>query len=315
MALGSIGSVDDVQRIREAIIAPTLNMAAADSDGNIATIGIGRWPDRAPVAGLLEPTAHPPSHIPPAAVPVELNPSRGWVASANNRIAGSDYPFSLHGFYEPIYRINRIADALDSRPKHSIADMRALQLDQFSMHASELTAFLLDLGAASIPEWARRELSDWDFNTPPESRATLLFQSFYRHWVMRSLSHRLPEGVVDKLLDGIGIGDVPMGFCDRLLKGDHSEWWLDDGRARTVVVAFDDATNVDYDRLGSDHRSWTWGAVHSVTWAHPFGLIKVRISGLSMLVRFLSVETAPPFGRLASIPRSCSKWWQGLRCE
>ncbi len=30
------------------------------------------------------------------------------------------------------------------------------------------------------------------------------------------------------------------------------------------------------DRLGPDTSGWTWGAVHTVTWVHPFGQIEGR---------------------------------------
>ncbi|HYI15396.1 MAG TPA: penicillin acylase family protein [Thermomicrobiales bacterium] len=276
LALSESTSVEDVLRARESIIAPTLNMAAADSSGEIASIGIGRWPDRRPFAGLLDPSEHPPRYIPPSDMPVERNPERGWVASANNPIVGSDYPYALHGYYEPNYRIRRISAMLDSRPKHSVADMRALQLDQLSLHASDVTPFLLELGGDAIPDWARSDLSGWDFLTPPESRPTLLFQVFYRHWVQASLAHRLPDNVVDRLIAGLGVGDTPMGFCDRLLRGEHAGWWLDDARERIVRESFAAALDWIAERLGQDHSPWTWGAVHTVTWSHPFGQIEGR---------------------------------------
>lgn len=276
LELSTARSVEDVLRVREAFIAPTLNMATADSDGEIATIGIGRWPVREPVAGLLSPDVFPPCYVPPAEMPVERNPARGWVASANNRIVGSNYPYALHGFYEPDYRIRRISEILDSRLKHSIADLRALQLDQFSLHASEMTQHLLDLSGETLPEWARADLAGWDFQTPPESRPTLLFQVFYRHWVQASLAHRLPEGVVEKLVQMLDVGDTPMGFCDRLLRGECPNWWFDDEREATVRAAVATSLRWIAERLGPDHTTWAWGALHTVTWAHPFGQVEGR---------------------------------------
>jgi len=274
LRLGQSNSVEDVLRVREGIIAPTLNMAASDSDGEIATIGIGRWPDRASGAGLLDPSAHPPRYIPPAEMPLERNPERGWVASANNRIVDSDYPYALHGFYEPDYRIRRISEELDARPKHSVADMRTLQLEQYSLHAAELTPHLLDLVGALMLEWTRDDLNGWDYLTPPESRATLVFQSFYRQWVRASLAHRLPDQMVEKLIASLGVGDMPMGFCDKLLKGEYPQWWQDDARERTARDAFAASQRWIVERLGPDYATWTWGAVHTVTWAHPFGQIE-----------------------------------------
>ncbi|HEX5164203.1 MAG TPA: penicillin acylase family protein, partial [Thermomicrobiales bacterium] len=265
-------SVADAIAVRGSILAPTLNMAAADSDGEIATIGIGRWPDRREPAGLLDPAAFPPRYIPPSEMPIERNPARGWVASANNPIVGDDERYSLYGFYEPPYRIRRISDILDSRPRHTVADMRALQLDQYSLHAAELTPFLLDLAGDALPAWARDDLTNWDFQTPPESRATLLFQAFYRHWVRLSLAYRLPDAVVAKVMEGLDVGDVPMGFCDRLLRGELTEWWEGD-LVSTVRLTVEESLQWLTEQLGPDHETWQWGNLHTVTWVHPFGQI------------------------------------------
>jgi len=273
MTLNSSTSIDDAILAREAIIAPTLNMAASDGAGGIATISVGRWSDRPQGPGLLDPSEFPPRYIPPAELPVERNPERGWIASANNTIVNETYPYRLHGFYEPDYRIRRITELLESRTKHSVADMRSIQLDQFSLHASELTGHLLELTGDVMPEWARSDLQSWDFQTPLESRATLLFQAFYREWVRCALAHRLPVSVVDRLLAGLDVGNVPMGFCDRLLRGEIADWWKEDERSSVARDAFQRALSWIEACLGPDPATWTWGAVHSVTWSHPFGQI------------------------------------------
>ncbi|MGH9173365.1 MAG: penicillin acylase family protein, partial [Vicinamibacterales bacterium] len=288
--LGRSRSVADVLSVRHGILTPTLNMVAADTHGEIATISVGRWADRSGRPGLLDPVAHPPVYILPSELPLERNPRRGWVASANNRNVDDDYPYSLSGFHEPDYRIRRIGGDLDARSKHSVADMRALQLDLYSLHAADLMPALLELVGESLPAWLRSDLEAWDFQTPPASRPTLMFQVFYRHWVEASLAHHLPLPVVDRLMDGLGVGDVPMGFCDRLLKGEHAVWWIDDARRTIARSAMSSALAWLAERLGSDHDRWTWGALHTVTWRHPFGQIEGRHQ------RFVNVGPFPVGG-------------------
>lgn len=264
-------SVADAVAVRGLVAAPTLNMAAADDVGEIASLTIGRIADRDQRAGLLDPSAFPPRYIPADELPLERNPERGWIASANNRITGWDYGYALHGFYEPGFRIQRISDELDSRSRHSSADMRALQLDICSLHAAELVPVLVRLCGDTLPDWAGRDLEEWDYVTTTDSRATLLFESFYRAWVARSLRHRLPEPFVARLISLLGVGDVPMGFCDRLLKGEVVGWFSD----VTIEAEAEHALRAGLEwieaKLGPDHAGWTWGAVHTVTFAHPFG--------------------------------------------
>jgi penicillin amidase len=168
--------------------------------------------------------------------------------------------------------------------------MRALQLDHFSIHASELTPVLLELLEDAAPDWARADLESWDFTTPPESRPTLLFQAFYRHWVQASLGHRLPDDVVTTIVTRLVVGDVPGGFCDRLLRGDLPAWLTDDERRRLARLAFRDGLTWLEERLGPDHDTWVWGALHTLTFVHPFGQLPGRHQ------RFVNVGPFPVGG-------------------
>jgi penicillin amidase len=271
LALNRATSIDDALASRGLLTVPAVNMAAADTGGSIASITLGRIADREPRAGLLDPEAFPPTYIPPAELPVERDPERGWIAHANNPIVGEDYPYLLHGFYEPKFRAGRIGQVLDSRERHSMADMRALQTDICSRHAAELTPVLRDLVGRAMPVWAREDLERWDYVASPDSRATLLFQAFYHAWVRRSLSARLSSDMVDRLLELLPVGDIPRGFCDRLLTGAVSEWITDEERLTLARSAFEDALAWIGERLGSDPATWTWGQVHTVTFVHPLG--------------------------------------------
>jgi penicillin amidase len=287
LRLNEAQSIDDGLDARALIGVPTLNFTAADASGSIATFSVGRFADRSAPPGLLDPAEHPPRDIPSHELPLERDPARGWVAAANNRIAGDDYPYALRGFYEPEYRIRRIGDELESRRKHSFADMQALQVDLLSLHAAGLTPVLLDLIDGHAPDWALTDLRSWDFTTPPASRPTLLFQAFYRHWVQASLAQRLPPELVKRLIGMLVVGDVPIGFCDRVLRGEQPAWMSDDQRRDVARSAFDSALRWIEERLGSDRERWTWGTLHTVTWEHPFGQIPGRHA------RFVNVGPFP----------------------
>lgn len=303
LALNRAASVRDAVAARGLAATPPLNMAAADADGNIATISIGRFPIRDSRAGLLSPSEHPPRYIPTDEMPLEINPSRGWIAHANNRIVGASYRHRLHGFYEPYYRIRRISDELESRGKHSIADMRALQLDVHSIHASELAPIIVQLidGDTSIPRWVLDDLRRWNFEMTTESRAALIFETFYRRWVHQSLRSHLPEHLVDTLVEMLAVGAVPMEFCDRLLRGDYPRWLDDDRRESIVREAVKTSLTWIEERLGANQESWTWGRLHTVTFVHPFG----QIDGPH--TRFVNVGPFPAPGDRTTV------WPSGVR--
>ena len=275
LALNRATSVADAIAARALAATPPLNMAAADGSGNIATISFGWLPIRPEPAGILDAAAHPPRYVPVEELALEINPSRGWIAQANNRIASDGYQHPFHAFYEPLYRIRRIEDELGSRDRHSIADMRALQLDVYSLHAAELSPILVTIlqDDASIPLWWTEDLRSWDFQTRSESRASLLFEVFYRHWVRESLRVRLPLEMVEALSGMLSAGAVPMEFCDRLLNGEYSAW-LDEDQRRAVARSSVHASIAWIEeRLGVDRQTWSWGALHTVTFTHPLGQI------------------------------------------
>ena len=267
-------NVDDILAVRDLHAIPTLNVGVAAVDGDIAQISVGRIPVRVPRAGLLDRAEFPPAYIPTDAMPYERNPGRGWVASANNRIVDDEYPYSMFGIWEPPFRMRRISDVLESRSKHSVADTRALQLDWFSIHASELTPILVDLLIEHAPEWALDDLRTWNFEARPESRATLLFQSFYQQWLQIALLHQVPDDLVDAIVFTGGGGSVPQDFCDRLLLGMYPAWFDDETRRVLARMAFDEALAWLRGILGDDHRWWTWGDVNRIQFVHPLGLLR-----------------------------------------
>lgn len=274
LKINTARSVDDILAVRDLHSVPTLNVGIAAADGDIAQISVGRIPVRQPRAGLLDRSEFPPRYIPTEAMPYERNPSRGWVASANNRIVDDEYPYPMFAIWEPPFRMQRISDVLDSRSKHSLADTRALQLDRYSIHASELTPALIESLDGHAPGWVLEDLRAWDFETRPDCRATLLFQSFYHHWLQVSLLHQVPRDLMEAIVFTGSGASVPQDFCDRLLLGTYPAWFDDETRRVLARTAFDEALSWLRDTLGPDHRGWTWGDVNQLRFVHPLGLLR-----------------------------------------
>ena len=273
--LNTATSVEEAIAGRSVATVPCYNASIAAVDGSIAQLVVGKLPIREPRPGLLDPADFPPRYIPMDELPVEVNPERGWVAGANSRLVDEDYPYPMFGVWEPPFRMQRITDVLESRRKHSMADMKVLQLDRYSLHAAGLVPVLLDLLSGYRHAWVREELAGWDYVTGPKSRATALFQVFYTHWMRTSLLHRFPADYVSSGLLASGAASVPRDFCDRLLKGELPAWFDgDDGVRRALAqVAMDEALVWLRERLGDDEASWIWGDLNTVTFQHPLGAV------------------------------------------
>jgi penicillin amidase len=117
---------------------PALNFVYADHEGNIGYYLAGRIPIRACGSGLLPLPGWDGRHewtgtIPFAELPHAYNPARGFIATANNRIVGNDYPYYLAHDWNSGYRARRITQVLQTNDRLTLADCAALQTDVISL--------------------------------------------------------------------------------------------------------------------------------------------------------------------------------------
>ncbi len=56
-------------------------------------------------------------------MPRSLNPEEGYVATANNRPVGDDYPYHIAVDFTPEFRVKRVTEGLLSLERPSAADM------------------------------------------------------------------------------------------------------------------------------------------------------------------------------------------------
>lgn len=272
LAINESTTVQEMQQHLKLMGTPTQNLVTADSAGSIAMFSAGRMPQREQRFGLLDPADFPPRYLAADDMPAEINPERGWLACANNRMLPDGDARQLRGLWAPDYRYRRIAEVLESRSKHSPAEMRKLQLDVHSLHARETVPDLLQLIDGRAPAWVIDDLRSWDYETGPESRATLLFETIYREWTRLALAHRLPDEAVELLTLRSGHSSVPMLFVNQLLAGQHDAWWSADPeqtRSDLAAQAVDAALEWLAERLGPDHEQWQWGQLHTLTLSHP----------------------------------------------
>ena len=163
----------------DAWMAPTENMVCGDADGNIAwqasALSPKRdgWQGRLPVpgTGAYEWDGFRDD------LPRELNPERGWIATANNDIhpEGYDPPlfFKTQG---PFARFDRVSSLLAGGSDFTVQDSRDLQHDAYS--ASAATSLELFRGWTSGDpeiERYRQELAAWDAVYDRNNRAAAIF--------------------------------------------------------------------------------------------------------------------------------------------
>ena len=100
LAMQGAASVQAFVAATAGFVAPMQNMAVADRQGHIGFVAPGRVPLRKPdndLRGLVPAPGWDARYdwagwVPAAETPREFDPARGWVATANQRVHGADYP-------------------------------------------------------------------------------------------------------------------------------------------------------------------------------------------------------------------------------
>jgi penicillin amidase len=164
--------------------APTENLICGDVDGNISwqasalTPNRRGWTGRLPVPG----TGKYEWDGFRTDLPREINPERGFIATANNNIQPKGYapPIMFKSSANLDFeRIARLLELLQPGRKYSLEDHRRMQLDALSLRArSELPLFRGWTSADADVERARQDLAAWDAVLGKDSRAAAIYSAW-----------------------------------------------------------------------------------------------------------------------------------------
>ena len=266
------------------IHAPGLNMMYGDKKGNIGWWASAKLPVRP--KGLdtkvtldgtnpdLNVTAWHGFDVNPKSV----NPSSGFVYSANNAPAANDSIDLLGHYYAGNTRARAIMDAF-SAPKNdwTLSEAQALQLDHHSP-VYERNAGLLLAYAQQAGVEVSEELQGWDGGHLVDDIAPTM----YYRWMYRTIQ----GAMYDEFEQAVGTEQAKDKFetwhktivsenaFPKLLAKPPSPWW-DDVRTEEVETASDivarawSAAQLDLQKsLGSNSSKWQYGRLHQVVHQH-----------------------------------------------
>ncbi len=183
-------SFEDFRRAFRSFAVPGQNMLFADHEGNIGQVMAVRLPRRngAPPEDVIldardRETAWKDMQG-TEELPFVLNPSDGFLASANNRPAKTETQVGY--FFSPDDRVLRMGELLGGATQIGVDDIRQLQQDVYMASSMTLrSVFLrkldgLGVTASATPEerYIIDSMRDWDGNYAESSRGALAFELF-----------------------------------------------------------------------------------------------------------------------------------------
>jgi penicillin amidase len=265
---------------------PMMNFVYADTQGNIGYYGAGLVPIRAQGNGTLPAPGWDSSHewtgfVPFDQLPQAFNPPEGYIATANNRPIGDDYPFHLGSTWAAPLRQQRIVSQLNASAKLTPEDMQALQADATSLTAAALVPLLTAIPTDNIIiQRAQAQMLEWHQRSPDQLDPALpgagIFEVSYRHLVEQIVADELGPALT---ADYLARGDDHHQFITNLLaQSPQSPWWDDvttpDRETRdTIIRRTLEAMALDLGRhYGDVPHEWWWGRMHTATFIHqPLG--------------------------------------------
>lgn len=258
--------------------APMQNFVYADVDGNIGYFAPGKMPMRAGGDG----TAPVPGwtgeydwtgYVPHAELPQVFNPPEGYIASANNKVVGPEYPHFIGSSFAAPYRALRITQLIEATPKLSPDDMAAIHADVTSAQARELLPVLLTITPLSERGQAALDmLRDWDGAMAADSAAAAVYAAWYQYIPDALIGDELGEELLTQYggatsdFFAIALADIVRdkgGFCNDTTT---SEPETCDQR---LAVALEDGLAAMSTEQGSDTiANWRWNKAHVTQFPH-----------------------------------------------
>jgi len=286
LAVQAARNVDQFFAATRGLVAPMQNMVVADRDGRIGVISPGRVPVRGPEHDLGGRVPAPGwdtrydwvGYIPADETPRRRDPAIGWIATANQRITEPGYPHHLTHEWALPYRQQRIEQVLESRPKHSLQELAALQMDGRSLAMAKLLPWLkraaeAQAGAHPLGAAALAKLEGFEADMAADRAAPLIAWAWQRQLARAVFADDAGDALWDKSLSGRTFQDA----LEAVLARDDTSWCDDRGTPAAETCAVQAATALAraLDELaarhGTDMAAWRWGDAHVARSEHrPF---------------------------------------------
>ena len=264
--------------------SPAQNLLYADAQGNIGYQLPGVIPIRSRGQGLVPVPGWTGEYewngsIPFEELPSAYNPPQHYLVTANNKIVADDYPYFLSANWAEPSRAQRITQLLQGKKHLTVADMRNIQADAYSLAAARVMPYVLALGPQGwLQERAFRFFELWDCQMRPESGAAGIADVVLWRALMNTFGDEL---------QGVQIEPGSWGRMAQVLFGSIDQAdnpWFDDVttpevESRDQILRKSVGEAMEFwrrhygDLVGNLDSQWAWGKVHTATFKHVLGSV------------------------------------------
>lgn len=274
--------INQAEKAASLITVPGLNLMYGDSDGNIAWWGAcaltKRLPDHNPK--LVKDGSAPYKHVQYydfSVNPRSINPSEGFVYSANNQ------PDSSQGLYFPGYYYNCaralvIKKALASSENWTIESMKELVLDHHSPIYQKYARMMMDaVQNVDIPPLNIYDvLNIWDGGHDPANSGPVVYYELINAFMEETMLDELGEERLETYMST----SLYLRAIGPLIENENSPWWDDvrteerETRTDIFLRAFYKTAERLKNKYGDDPNSYRWDEAFEIIHPHPLGKVE-----------------------------------------
>ena len=195
--------------------------------------------------------------FPIAQRPHALNPASGFLATANEQVTPTDYPYPQQtgSSWSDPYRGQRIREVLASGKELTIKDMADLQHDYLSIPARQLVPLLNNISFTDETERKAADLlSTWDYKLKKNSSAAAIYVMWERELITAARNYFIPDSLkpfitlhLHRIIEQLQKPIIHFGAASQL--------------DRTILLkeTFSKAIQACKKKLGADMNQWVYG--------------------------------------------------------
>ena len=246
---------------------PGQNIIFASNDDNIAIWQTNKLIPKWDLQGRFIMDGSNSSHdwkekLPIDHQPHSLNPSRGYLSSANQNPVDTSYPYFVPGDYAPLFRGARIDQILDNTNSATYKDLQQIQNDNKSLLAERVIPVLLELLDKGSLTKDQAEifdhLSNWDYFYNPDSKMPGMFDL----WI-KQISNSTWKDELGNADDDVEWPNFRV-LSDLIVDEPNSKWFDNintkqvESLSTLAIDAFDMISNQLLSQLGAVGDAWKW---------------------------------------------------------
>ena len=316
----------NVAEVRQALWhfgSPVMTFGVADAEDSIALVTAGRVPvrsgDPVGIRAGWDAAQDWRGWVGTDELPFVVNPPEGFVATANNRLHGEEYPHYVGSFWAPPYRIQRIREVLGESRSMTPEDMSKLQMDVMSEQAREWLPRMMPVVQARATETNPQLISyleNWNYRMEGTSTAASIFERWvwelsrgvFLTWMDEDTYGRLvelpqhPVLMLRRLLleqEEIGAdapGEITPGSGD-ITPGSGKSALDRITLDIKIFEAYERSVRWLQEEFGDNPADWQWKNVHKVSFRPPLFSEAADQEGASAMLRLIvqNILTIGPY--------------------